>query len=49
MHWSEDKICFSNNILTSQGPGTAIPFALEVLEMLVTSHKAREIADQMVF
>ena len=37
------------NIITSQGVGTAIDFALELISLLAGSEKAREIADAIVY
>lgn len=42
---SDQKVCFSNMVLTSQGPGTAIPFSLRLVELLLDDIKAKEIAD----
>ncbi len=39
----------SDNVITSQGPGTAIEFALEIIAYLINRKKAQEIAKQLVF
>lgn len=38
----------SGNIITGRGPGAAIPFALKIVEKLVSKEKASLIADQML-
>ncbi len=48
MKRSNDLVCFSNNVLTSQGPGTAIPFSLRLVSLLVDHQKAHDIAQDMV-
>ena len=37
------------NILTSQGPGTAMEFALELLKKLMGEKKAREIQEKLLY
>ena len=37
------------NIITSQGVGTAIDFALKLIEVLISEEKAVEIADSIVY
>jgi 4-methyl-5(b-hydroxyethyl)-thiazole monophosphate biosynthesis len=36
------------NLLTSQGPGTAIDFALKIIDLLVGREKAYEVASSLV-
>ena len=36
------------NLLTSQGPGTSIDFALKMIDLLVGREKAYEVASQLV-
>ncbi len=36
------------NLLTSQGPGTSIDFALKIIELLVGRAKAYEVASSLV-
>lgn len=38
----------SGNIITGRGPGAAIPFALKIVEKLVSKEKASMLADQML-
>jgi 4-methyl-5(b-hydroxyethyl)-thiazole monophosphate biosynthesis len=44
-----DKVVVDGNIITSQGPGTAIPFALKLIELLVDKGKAKAIKNDLVF
>lgn len=48
--WVEKRVVWDSrvNLLTSQGPGTAIDFALKLIDLLVGKEKAREVADQLV-
>src|SRR3972149_2214481 len=40
---SEERVVVDGNIVTSQGPGTAIEFAFKLVEVLVGKEKAREV------
>ena len=42
-------ICAAPTIITSQGVGTAIDFALKLIEVLDGEEKAKEIAESIVF
>lgn len=44
MSRSNEIVCYSNYVLTSQGPATAIPFSLRIIELLLNEEKAKEIA-----
>jgi 4-methyl-5(b-hydroxyethyl)-thiazole monophosphate biosynthesis len=44
----EERVVRSGNVITSQGPGTAIEFALALVAELVGPGKARELAAGMV-
>jgi len=48
--WMERRVVWDPrvNLLTSQGPGTAMDFALKLIDLLVGSDKAREVAAQLV-
>lgn len=48
--WVEKRVVWDArvNLLTSQGPGTAIDFALKLIDLLAGKEKAREVADQLV-
>src|SRR5699024_473464 len=45
----EDKVVVDGNVTTSRGLGTAIPFALSLIEQLMGRAKAEEIAESIVF
>lgn len=48
--WQERRVVWDSrfNLVTSQGPGTAIDFALKIIDLLVGTEKAHEVASQMV-
>ncbi len=48
--WMDKRVVWDPrvNLLTSQGPGTAIDFALKLIDLLVGKEKAREVAAQLV-
>ena len=48
-NYSEDSVVVDGNIITSRGAGTAIEFALKIIEKLVSDKKAREIAEEIVY
>ena len=45
---SESRVVVDNNCITSQGPGTAIDFALQLVEQLYGVVKREEVASPMV-
>ena len=45
---SHDEVVVSGNVITSQGPGTSLKFALQLGESLYGKEKADEIAAQML-
>ena len=45
---SDDSVVVADNLVTSQGPGTALEFALELGEKLYGKEKRDEIAKQML-
>ena len=45
----EDKVVVDGNVTTSRGLGTAIPFALSLIEQLLGKEKAEEIAESVVY
>lgn len=45
---SNDEVVVSGNVITSQGPGTSLKFALQLGESLYGKEKADEIAAQML-
>jgi len=46
---SSKTLCYSNNVLTAQGPGQAILFSLSIIELLYSRQKALDIAEDLVF
>ncbi len=48
--WMERRVVWHPrvNLLTSQGPGTAMDFALKLIDLLVGKVMAREVAAQLV-
>mgnify|MGYP004512209375 CR=1 FL=1 len=46
---TETAVVVDENIITSQGVGTAIDFGLKLIEILDSEEKAKEIADSIVF
>ena len=48
--WQDKRVVWDArvNLLTSQGPGTSIDFALKMIDLLVGREKAYEVASQLV-
>merc|ERR1712187_563046 len=46
--WKDAKAVVDGNVITSQGPGTSLQFALKIVEVLYGLPKAQELASQMV-
>jgi 4-methyl-5(b-hydroxyethyl)-thiazole monophosphate biosynthesis len=44
----DSRVVVDGNIITSQGPGTAVEFALKLVELLFGIDKAKEVAGPMV-
>jgi 4-methyl-5(b-hydroxyethyl)-thiazole monophosphate biosynthesis len=44
----ESRVVVDGNCVTSRGPGTALEFALKLVELLYGDEKAREVAEPMV-
>lgn len=44
----DDRVVVDGSCVTSQGPGTAIPFALKLVELLVSPDKSKEVAQAML-
>ncbi len=44
----DKRVVVSGNIITSKGPGTAIEFALQLVEMLVDKATAEKLAEGMI-
>ncbi|MGK0736509.1 protein deglycase YajL [Yokenella regensburgei] len=49
-HWQDKRVVWDPrvNLITSQGPGTSIDFALKIIALLVGREKAHEVASQLV-
>ncbi|MCR4286649.1 MAG: DJ-1/PfpI family protein [Deltaproteobacteria bacterium] len=45
---SDERVVVDGNIITSQGPGTAIEFALKLVETLFGKDKAREVSEAVI-
>ncbi len=45
----QDKVVINRNLITSQGPGTAVNFALAAVRVLYGENNAREVAQALVF
>jgi len=45
----KEKVVQDSNIITSRGVGTAIPFALKIVEYLVGKEKSAKLAEQIVY
>ncbi len=39
---SKEEVCVSGNVITSKAPGTAVPFALKLIEILVSESYAEQ-------
>jgi 4-methyl-5(b-hydroxyethyl)-thiazole monophosphate biosynthesis len=47
-HYVDDKVVVDGNIITSQGPGTAVAFALQLAEILAGARVAHEVKTGML-
>ena len=47
--YTEEPVAVDGNVVTSRGVGTAIAFALKLIEVLISKEKADEIAASIVF
>jgi len=47
-HASAERVVVDGNCVTSQGPGTAIEFALKLVQILFSDDKAREVGKAML-
>jgi 4-methyl-5(b-hydroxyethyl)-thiazole monophosphate biosynthesis len=45
---AESRVVVAGNCVTSRGPGTALEFALKLVELLYGERKAEEISHAMV-
>lgn len=44
-----DEVCVSGNVVTSRAPGTAVPFALKLAELLTDADTAAALKREIVF
>ncbi len=47
--FTNERVVVNKNCVTSQSPGTAIEFALTLLELLQNEKKAKNIANQILY
>ncbi len=47
-HFDSARVVVDQNCITSQGPGTALEFALKLVELLFNKNKAEQIAQEML-
>lgn len=47
-HYKDDRVVIADKLITSRGPGTAIEFALAIVEALVGKEKRVEITDPII-
>lgn len=45
---NQERVVVDGKLITSQGPGTAVEFALQLVEALCGKQKAEEVANEMV-
>lgn len=46
---SSEEVCVSGNVITSRAPGTAVPFALKLIEVLVSESYAEHLKKEIVY
>ena len=44
----DEEVVVQGNVVTSQGPGTGLKFAIKLGELLYGEEKAKQIADEML-
>lgn len=47
--YKEDPVVVDGNVVTSRGVGTAIAFALKLIEVLISKEKAEEVAASIIY
>lgn len=47
-HYSNDAVVVDGNVVTSQGPGTALAFAFKLAEILIGPEKAKSVKSDML-
>ncbi len=48
-HYDNARVVVDQNCITSQGPGTALEFAIKLVEILFGQEKAEQVAIEMLF
>lgn len=48
-HYDSARVVVDGSCITSQGPGTALEFAIKLIELLFDKNKAEQIAEEMLF
>lgn len=48
-HYLEEPVVIDGHIITSRGVGTAIPFALTLISILINRNEAEEIAERILY
>lgn len=48
-NYSEESVVVSDNIITSRGAGTAMDFALKIIEIMTDKKTANKVADEIVY
>lgn len=46
--YKEENVVVDGNVITSQGPGTALHFSLKLVEILTSKEKAAEVAKALL-
>ncbi|RGB32501.1 class I glutamine amidotransferase-like protein [Rhizophagus diaphanus] len=46
--YQEDRVVVDNKVITSRGPGTALLFALTIVELLLGEEKRNEVSNHMI-
>jgi len=47
-NYSDSRVCVSNKLITSRGPGTAFEFALAILKVLIGPEAAEKVAGPLI-
>lgn len=47
-NFKNEAVVVAENVITSQGPATALPFSLKLIEILVSKEKADSVAKEML-
>ncbi len=48
-HYESARVVVDGSCITSQGPGTALEFAIKLVELLFDKNKAEQIAEEMLY